>query len=59
MALEILNLDPKAIVTTGDRKDIDKQGESAKIAREITAITNIEDLFDAIRAIVEVFSGVT
>jgi hypothetical protein len=58
VALEILNLDPKAIVSTGDRKDIDKAGESFKVAREITAITSIEDLFDAIRAIVEVFSGV-
>ena len=57
-ALEILHLDPKATVTTGDRKDINTAGESAKPHREITANTSIEELFVDIRSIIEAFGGV-
>lgn len=57
-ALEILHLDPKAVVTTGDRKDINTAGESAKPHREITANTSIEELFGDFRSIIEAFGGV-
>ena len=57
-ALEILNLDPKAVITTGERKDIDKAGEMAKPVKELTAASSIEEIFTVVRKIGDVFGGV-
>jgi hypothetical protein len=57
-ALDILLLDPKAVVTTGDRKDINTAGETVKLVRDITPSTSIEELFNDIRSICDSFSGV-
>jgi hypothetical protein len=47
-ALDILLLDPKAVVTTGDRKDINTAGETVKLVRDITPSTSIDELFNNI-----------
>ena len=58
-ALDILLLDPKAVVTTGERKDINEAGETVQLVRDITPSTSIDEFFNNVRTICESFSGVT